>query len=177
MYDRGESQFQALKGKGADIKHLVFAMEHAFAEFMCATNLQHKTIRSMLGQLVQIEELFHEHKDLYALPDSAAKKMSLLADSFAERLTSLFNHFHSRGIVLFHYTIKMHYFQHLGLVSSYLHPRLGSCYRGEDILGKFKAVIQSCQMGTAPGDVERKAILKYAQGFSMTFLNKSKRLK
>ena len=177
MYDRGVSQFPMLKGKGADIKHLVYAMEHVFADMMCPTNLQHKTIESMLGHLVQIEEVFHEHKDLYALPGPTAKKVGQLADRFAERLTGLSNYYHQQGTLLFHYTVKMHYFQHIGVIASYLHPRLGSCYSGEDVLGKCKAIIQSCQMGTALGDVERKTFLKYAQGFSMTFLNVSKRLK
>ena len=108
MCDRGVSQFPMLKGKGADIKHLVYAMEHVFADMMCPTNLQHKTIKSMLGHLVQIEEVFHEHKDLYALPGPTAKKVGQLADRFAERLTGLPNYYHQQGILLFHYTIKMH---------------------------------------------------------------------
>lgn len=166
-----DKRFPTLKGKAAEVKHIAGGLAHVFAMQMNNNDPQEQEMMAIFKHILRVEEVLDDHADDFALPPAAAAKFEESAVAIVQLTTSLANFYHPKGILLFNFTIKHHYLQHLSLICHYANPRLGLCYQGEDFMGKVKQIIQASQRGTGPAVVQKKAMLKYAQALSMTFLS------
>ena len=66
----------------------------------------------------------------------------------------------AEGLCLWRFVPKLHYWYHLGERCVYLNPRVTSCWIDEDYVGKVKAVVVSCTMGTPMHSVPAKVAEK-----------------
>ena len=161
MFQPRAGHFPVLRGKGAEIKHLVGALLAACHEILDSSDDIHKQMLLMLQAARTMEDVLDSHKDLYKLPKDAAATFRKAAYAFVALNSALGKHFHERGVVLFNHTIKFHYVLHLAHVVNYINPGRCSCYMGEDAMHKLKQLVQSCQRGTPPWLVVSKAMKKY----------------
>ena len=162
--------FPLLKGKAAEIRHFGPALSSAFEHFMDHTNQQHQQIMLIFKSILNIELILDHHAAEYRFPPEVAKDFQNYAFGFVALSTALSKHYHTRGILLFNFTIKFHYTMHLGLMAAYINPRLGWCYSGEDMMQKIKLIVQASYKGTASSLVPSKVMKKYAQGIGYNLL-------
>jgi hypothetical protein len=170
MYTSDASKFPYLKGKAAELRHFGKALQYAFSKYMIPDNKQHKEVKLMLDICNSIEAVLDKHATSYRLPDGDAKMFEQACWDFVALDTALANFYHPQHILLFNFTPKFHYILHIGLVSRYINPRLGWCYSGEDFMQKIKQIVQASHSGAGPQTVVSKAILKYVQGLSLSFV-------
>ena len=170
MFTADANGFPRLKGKAAEVKHLAAPLLAAIDVFLCR-NEMHQKIRLLLELALTMEDVLESNKDKYALPSSEAEAFRRAAYGFAQVTTSLGQHFHENGDLLFHYTIKYHYLCHLGDMASYINPRLAWCYGGEDFMQISRTLVQSAAAGTSRHLVAHKVVVKYASGFGMDLVS------
>ena len=162
-------KFPRLKGRGAEIRHLGPALLHVFCEHMVADNRQHRQIKLALELNVRIESIFDDFALEYALPPHASASLLEACYGVTCLVTLLGRHFHEQGVFLFNFTIKSHYLLHIGLISKYMSPRLGWCYKGEDFMQVMKRIIAASCRGTSPAQITTKVMRKYVQGLHIAF--------
>lgn len=127
-----------------------------------ASNQIHKQIVFMMQAAHAMETVLHTNKDAYKLPEEDATKFKDAAYAFVALNSAVGLHFHNQNVVLFNFTIKMHYLLHLGHVAMYINPRMAWCYMGEDAMHKLRKLVQSSHSGTAPRLIPSKVMKKYA---------------
>ena len=162
----GSGPLPYLKGKAAEVRYLCRPLLAVFLALYDPEDLIHRTIKIGLVSSVAMEDTMARHHgpDVFKLPADAADELMKAATAYAAVLSSLTNHFHQQGIPLFHYTIKAHYLLHLAYGARWLHPYLGWCYSGEDLMHKAKVLTSSCLIGTKHHKACGKAIRRYAIG-------------
>ena len=103
----------------------------------------------------------------FSLPPDASKAFEDAMQAYVALSSALAKHYHDRGMLLFHYTVKYHYALHLALIARYQNPGMGKCYAGEDFMQRARQIVQRCHNGAGPHQAVPKAMLKYAQGIGM----------
>lgn len=170
MYWAGGSEFPALKGKAAEVKHLARPLLACCKTYMSSDNVQHKQVILGMEMVVKMESALDSNPDEYVLPRTVVDEFQKAALAFHQLNTSLANFYHPQTIQLFHHTIKMHYLLHISDMATHLHPRLAWCYAGEDLMGIARNIVQSSQRGVAQHMHGAKAMGKYVQGLGMSLL-------
>lgn len=170
-FSRDRGPFPSLKAKAAEVRHLLGPMLYAFNKLCNEAIQQHQEIRLLLEAALQMEAVMDGCADRYSLPPPAARQFREAAFAFMQLNTSLAHHYHPRGIALFHCTIKFHYLLHLGLISSYMSPKVGWCFGGEDFMQRIKSVVQASQRASGPHLVVAKTIRKYVQGMGLGMMD------
>ena len=161
--------FPKLKGKAAEVRHFVPALRHALACIGVDETKHHEHLmRLQLECATKIEEILDAHASSYKLTDEVGRVFRQAVEAFVRSNSALGSHFHPQGKMLFTHTVKMHYMLHIAEISKHINPRLGWCYKGEDMMHKVKVIVQSSQRGSGPTVVPRKVLLKYAQGLGMS---------
>ncbi len=111
-----------------------------------------------------MDEIVDVHHGVYKLPPDVAAQYEECAWLSAQTTTSLGNYFHPRAIYLFHYTPKMHYLIHIGLLCKHINPQQVWCFLGEDLMYKIARLMGSCLRGSMPSSAIQRAMKKYAAG-------------
>ena len=169
---KATTTFPMLKGKAAQIRHVLRPMLKVCRKFLNNTDREHKRIIEMFECAIRMEDAMDEHVGCYALPTDVAAQYKADADKFIRLNTALGHHFHNKkykgkAMLLFHMTIKYHYVLHLGLVAQYMNPRCAWCYAGESLMHKVRTLVQnSCRGVRGPG-ISDKSMKKYALGLGM----------
>eukprot|EP00969_Alexandrium_andersonii_P021120 922955-Alexandrium_andersonii.AAC.1 len=73
MFNKGESDFPRLSGKGAEVRRLATPLMHVFASHIDHSNKVHKQIRLVLQFSCGLEDTLDEHAHEFVVPDAAAK--------------------------------------------------------------------------------------------------------
>ena len=170
MYTSGDDQFPRLKSKAAETKYLAAALLYAFTTLMSPDDEQHKWIKLLLSLAVRMETLLEENKDLYRLPAPVAAEWKEVCQGYVQVTTQLGQYYHRKKIMLFHFTIKMHYVLHIALLGQRINPRLGWCYCGERMMQVVKLIVQKSHLGSPAPLVVNKVMGKYGRGLSLKFL-------
>ena len=165
MFEPGDG-FPVLRGKAAEIRHFAGPLLLAFEQRVGDTILQRKQMRAVLTMAKRIETILDNHLADYRFPDDIAREFQDCIKKFVLLNAALGHHFHPLHKRLFHFTIKMHYMMHLGMVGRFANPRLAWCYSGEAMMKRIKTIVQSSQRGGAPHVVIRKTMRKYCCGLS-----------
>ncbi len=167
MYKRA-GQFPSLKGKAAEVRHLLKPMLVVCEHFLDNTIKQHKEIKLALRMAIQMETTLDDHVGDFALPASVAATFSKAAEAFVNLNISLRNHF--KETLLFHFTIKYHYMYHIADMARYINPRCGWCYAGESLMHRVRILIQSSCRGVPAHAIGDKALKKYCLALAMSLL-------
>ena len=132
---------------------------------------QHRLIRFALKASVGLEDILDEHASDFRLMGEVASTFKDLCYQMVACVSALGQYYHPKNIWLFHVTIKAHYILHLGNSCGQLNPRLGWCYRGEDMMGKVKRLVQSCCRGSCPQRIVVKVMQKYMYGLALVLMD------
>ena len=174
MYVPKAGDFPCLKGKGAEIKHFAAALHHTCSTLMDEGDEIHMQVKFLLLLVATMEAILDEHRDCYILPPLAQEQFEKCTQVFYQLNTALRGHLGSEQM-LFHHTIKQHYVLHLGLISRYINPGFGLCYKGEDMVHRVRNIVRSNYHGAAPHLVVDKTMRKYAVGLPMHLSNSTRR--
>lgn len=162
MFHAAPGKFPFLKGKAAEVRNIVPALQHVFGAMMDASNREHQQVKLGLDMAVRAEEILDEHATEYCLPLGAQQEFAKSLTSLIQLQSALGHHFHGKGAFLFHFTIKSHYALHIALISRYINPRLGWCYAGEDMMNKVQSLARASLRGTRAHNVSATLMRKYA---------------
>ncbi len=82
-------------------------------------------------------------------------------------ITSMAQEFISQGMFYFNFTVKNHYLLHIGLLANQgRNPKLGWCFKGGDMMGRTKTLIQASSRVPGPG-LPNKVLHKYVIGLHL----------
>ena len=170
MYVGKADNFPRLKGRAAEVRNFAQPLLTVFESHMDPNNREHRLVALGLRSSIEAENILDEHKTAYRLPDEAHIRFRDAVLNVLACQTALGNYFHTRNILLFHTTIKSHFFAHVALMSSYCNPRHGWNYSGEDFMQLCKRIVAASSKGTPPHVACSKTVLKYLQGMSLHLL-------
>ena len=170
MYVPKAGDFPCLKGNVQKLSIFAAALHHTFSTLMDEGDEVHKRIKFLLLSAATMEAILDEHRDCYILPPLAQEQFEKCTQVFNPLNAALRHHFGSEQM-LFHRTIKQHYVLHLGLISRYINPCFGLCYKGEDMFHRVRNSVCSNYHGVAPHLVVDKTMRTYAVGLSMHLSN------
>ena len=161
--------FPKLKGRAAEIKHLIPALLHAWSSFHDALDPAHCAIRLALQMSLKMDRILDEHPDTFVLPPNIARDFCGATYVFLNQFTFLANHYNRDGDMIFNLTVKSHMLAHVGLRCSSLNPRRSWCFSGERLMLIIRRIMQSCVRGTNVKDQNQKFMEKYRQALHLTF--------
>ena len=152
------------------------AIRFVFAKYADPDNEQHADMLTCLGYTRETDTILDSNISEYVLPPLDAARLQECCWRFCQYITKLVKYFHPRDMNVFHYTLKMHYLVHFGMVASYMNPALGSCHSGEDSMEIVKRLISQSAIGTRPATALKKAMGRYADGLAGSGLAFTNRL-
>ena len=161
------AKLPCLKARGAQIKSAVPAISLVFAKYANPDDEQHADILTCLGYTREIDTILDSNSSDYVLPPLDAARLQECCWRFCQYIRKLVKYFHPRNMNAFHYTLKMHYLVHFGMVVSYMNPALGSCHSGEDLMKIVKRLISHSAVGARPATALKKAMGRYADGLAL----------
>ena len=159
--DKHDKHFPKLKGKGAEVKHVVGPILQAWKELVPNTCEQKQEISDLLQTQLDIQSLLHDYSDLLLLPSSVSEKLRTLVDNLSLRYQRLAARAETEGKLLWSQPTKFHWLWHLAERSQYMNPRRGNCMMDEDFVGRIKDIAAACADGTTLYKVPAKMIAKY----------------
>ena len=116
-----------LKGTGVQCKGLAKVLPDVFAVFADLDDEYHRRVLEGLCLIRETNEILHEMRDAYRLPQNAADSLINKSFNIGRIVTELIRYYHPLGIPIFHYTIKLHYTLHISLVARYTNPMMWDC--------------------------------------------------
>ena len=156
--------FPKLKGRGAEIKHLVPALLFAWKEFMTLEDPMHVAVRVGLEMSSQIDQVLESAVDCYKLEGPMLDAYQGAIFVFLAVQNQLCVHWCSRGVKLFNITFKSHILAHSAFQAAYYNPRLGWTFRGEDFMQVMKRIAASSSFGTPLRKRAYNTMEKYSRG-------------
>lgn len=170
--------FQELKGKAGEIKDFGGALLHSWQEHMHKTG-EHKTlhrkIELALTYNVEIETIVKTHASEWRFKGTIGTDFRRAVFNFLLIFNALGDEFSPANRTDdkcgFNVTTKAHYLAHVALTACYLNPRLAWCYSGEDMMHKFRDLLQACTRGNQGGQSSLKFLQKYVVGLTVPMLD------
>ena len=169
-----------LKGKAAEIKHLIPALYDVVLKTTVPVGIPnyaaicalHKGIRIALKLNVDLENIIDEHRGNKLPPDAAA---ALLAQ--CHRFLTVYVQLGRDAIAceldLFSETIKCHYLLHAAMQARWIHVRKTWCFSGEDFMKHSRRLMASCANATKPHSLPAKFVNKYLVAMHLLLRKKS----
>ena len=161
--------FPRLKGKAAEIKHLVPALLWAWRKVMVAGDDVHMQVEVLLQCSAFMDECMDLHKDADVMPADVSEKFKQAGFALNACMNSLHSYYRDRGALsefLFNIVPKNHYLAHIALAAAYLNPRMAACYMGEDMMHQMRRLSAGCVKGNGPTKAGNKLVAWYAHGLS-----------
>jgi len=161
MFYHGTTLPPSLKGRAAEIHHLIEPLLKVWNKRMDPQNIQHIQIKLGLEQNLELERILKVTMGRYCLPTQEAQDFEDAAQTNVAASSTSHVHCKAMDSKMFAFTIKMHDLLHLAADVKYLHPQLGWCYAGEDFLDKIKKLMRSCCLAVPHHQVAARVITKY----------------
>ena len=161
-------KFPLLKGKGAEIKALMPALEWTWGNLMDPENPQHKEVLVALQCSVFMDKVLDDHRDADVLPKVVADQFKNAGFAMMSCYISLFNHFAKKGIALFNLIPKCHYLCHICLNAHWMHPRRSWCFTGEDFMRHVRRMWAMAKNGSTAAQAGVKVMTWYSKSMAMT---------
>ena len=160
--------FPKLKGRAAEIKHLMPALLWVWREFRTPGDAIHDQVELCLQCLVFLDETMDAHRHLDAFPENVAENFQQAGFALSASMNFLLIHFATRrpAEFLFNIVPKNHYLCHIALAAAYINPALGLCYTGEDMMHQMKRLSAGCVKGNGPRIAGRKLMTWYGHALA-----------
>ena len=167
--EKPKSTYPKLKGRGAEVRDLAEPLLHAWSHFQHGATWEAEPVKTLLGVLVQLQQLLAEFASDCFLPVAEAQRFKALVDDFLRRYTILANKADEQGLCLWSVVPKHHWLWHLAQKSTHLNPRANCCMIDEDYVGILKDVVSSSTLGTAMKGVPAKVAekIRWSMHFSV----------
>jgi hypothetical protein len=167
--DEPRKTFPRLKGKAAEIKHLMPALVWVWGHSMDRDNEQHKQILLALQCSCFLDQTLDAHKDCDVLPTEDAERFKHAGFALNINMNALETYYGNLGInseFLFNIVPKNHYLAHICLCAGFVNPRMAWCYMGEDMMHQMRRLSSGCVRGNSPQNASLKLVAWYRHGLS-----------
>ena len=161
------SSFPKLKGKGAEVRHLVPALQYAWDKLVMthnADNQMYQYISLGLASSSKIDIVLDQNSSAYKLEGAALQAYQSSIFAFLTVQNALAVHYNAHGYKLFNITPKSHYLAHSAVQAAYLNPRFAWCFGGEDFMQTMKRIGGMCACGTSIYKRSDSVLERYSAG-------------
>lgn len=158
------NSYPKLKGKAAEVKHLVPALATVWEHWMEPDDPIHQQILLGLRKSAEIDSILHRNASANSLPAADRDAFASSIWIFLACQTSAARYFSDRGELEFDITVKSHCLAHCAMEAEYINPRKGWCYSGESFMNKCKTLGASAVRGNSAPKACSKMIGKYRHG-------------
>jgi hypothetical protein len=168
------NDFPRLKGKAAEIRHVLGGMLKVCREYLDGANATHRKIMLMLKLAIEMEDILDKNVKEYRIALGDAARFKNAADGFVALEADLRQEFqelampNGNPILLWHFTIKFHYMLHIGNMAAFCNPRNAWCYAGESLMQRVRILVQSSCRGLPAHKLGEKCLKKYCLALGMT---------
>ena len=160
-----DKEMPNMKGRAAEVKHLIPAFAEVWKIFMNRGDDGHKAVLQGLQASHKMDTILDSYppKLWTKLPADEQQTFEKAGWIYlqAQNYLALTYNAPPFSLQLFNVTPKTHYLAHILLLSREYNPRLGWCYSGEHLMSKFKFLESSCVKGFSPESGGELFIMKY----------------
>ena len=139
---------QGLTNKGAEMKDLAAPLAKVWSGRMTMDNPEHQQVQAMLQHQCIAQRSMHDPKDMVFLPPHAAIQFAQAIDGMLVMWSLVSNASDVKGENVWNTPTKLHYLDHLGQTTKYLHPRRGNTMAEETYMGVCKNLAKYCMSST-----------------------------
>ena len=157
--------FPKLRGKASENRALLLPLSAVLDKYVRHPLVNHMKLLLLLS--AKMDEIVHNSAE-FRLSAAQYGEFRLAVNTYNLKLTELCNILHPKGHHLFAFTIKNHYLEHLGALAAQVNPRLGWCYKGEDMMMKVKNFARASCRGLPSSQLPSKIVEKYLQGLDVS---------
>ena len=118
-----------------------------------------------LKATAQMERISFLSRDSYRMLPQQSEEYQNACSVYCQALTSLIRDFVPEK-AYFNFTPKSHIILHLADCSKYIHPRLGSCYAGEELMAIVRRLIQGVNRARKPISASNNALERWLHAMS-----------
>lgn len=161
-----------LKGRGLQVKNVGPVLLRLCERYFNMSDPIHTLIIDGLRQSIHVETILSKCSDEYKLPAADAAELNQCIIEFCRINCTCVRHFHYQepSVNLFAYTMKSHSVMHIGILSKWINPSLGTCYSGETLMPICKKLVRSSASANSPQMASRNAMITYVRGFELSIL-------
>lgn len=153
--------YPKLKGRGAEIRNLVWPLSAAWDEFGARASPEFTLVRTLLKRQLDVQAVLSNHAAELFLPVDEAMNFRPAVDDVLRIYSKLANQADQCGSHLWSITPKFHWLWHLAHCALHLNPRANNCMIDEDFVGDIKEGVAASVSGTSTEKVVNKVMEKY----------------
>ena len=158
--------FPMLKGKGAEIRHVMPALLTVWRQHRNLANDMHTRVETGLLMSQRMDEIIDCTKGSFVLASPWLEEFRTAAFVFLQTQNSLAQYYNAHGLYLFNVTIKSHYMAHAAIQAAWMHPTLSWTFRGEDLMQHMKRMHSFCSQGRPSWQWGEAMLEKYVRAFA-----------
>ena len=151
-----------LHAKAGEVKTMLPAVS-AFFQNLVSDNHGNEDLK-LMSEVLSLSARIDINLDQqigFMVNQEIAEEFKELIHSHNKKTAILCHRFHSRALAFFNFIPKHHYLFHIADLSLHLSPKLGWCWKGEDMMYKVKMMAQASCRAIAPTKLGNKVVEKY----------------
>ena len=171
--DKPHAHFPLLKGKGAQIRHVVQIIALIWKCHMRHSNeyRNDRVFDKVLGSLVAFYECLDYHDARGIHPFHLPAHVSTKVLKHVEQLLVFYHHLSKDSMLkeTFRWNVvpKHHYFLQIANETFHLNPRMTWCYENEDFVCNIAIIGMSCRHGQVAASRSKGLCTKYISGITL----------
>ena len=170
MFRPGGAVFPHLRGKASEIRGLVPVMEDVCLYYLdTGVHLENLMLKG-IQQSALIDKILRRTSGSPTVEGRHLASLRLAISNYNAIIAELGRLLHHRAIALFHYTVKNHVLEHIGVDAAHLHPQLSWAFASEDFMLSVRKMVQSSSSGSKPVHIQNVAMRKYMWSITQKLL-------
>ena len=166
MFQSGPGGYPRLKGKAAEIRHVLKPIMNVWEESCDPANVDHATVLLALQTSARMDEILDEYPSANVFPPAIGEEFFQNCVLHCQCQTKLSNYM---DIKSFNVTQKLHFLCHAGFRGKHMNPRKSWCFRGESFMMKIRKIGSACARGNDPMQSSGKIAEKLQVAMHLTF--------
>ena len=145
--------------------HAPWGMVSVFSQCMDEADDRHRYVLLGLRATAEMETISHRTRGSYRMTEAASEAFIRSCSTYCQAITYLIRAY-TPDRAYFNWTPKSHLIMHYAECSRWIHPRLGSCYAGEELMGIVRRLVQGVARASKPATVSNAALQRWLHGMS-----------
>ena len=143
-------------------------MVRVFDRCMDKGDSRHRIVMLGLRASARMEEILKETRGSYRMPEHLSAEFREACLTYTQALTHSIRAY-VPGHAYFNWTKKSHVILHYADCSEFIHPSMGSCYQGEELMAIVRRLIQAVARASKPLTASNRALERwlYGMGYKM----------
>ena len=141
-------------------------MVRVFSECMDTTDPRHRVVLLGLRATEKMERISHESRGSFRMTETESDAFRRSCLIYCQSITYLIGAY-TPGHAYFNWTPKSHLIMHYADCSQWIHPRLGSCYAGEELMGIVRRLVQGVARASKPLTASNTALHRWLHAMAI----------